>query len=1193
MGRGSRDKRVDKYVIAMNEIDHMLEKPGFCGMNTDAFQYKDFMQEIDSDEIKIFTLDIPLGVSRAFLEIMSNASDYSNKAKADDPDTRPVEVTITDRRISITNYGYPIPITKNEEGIYIPEGVFGKLRSGQNIGEGDKNRNGIGMYGIGSKAVNVFSKYFKVDIVDPHYKKRYVQVWKNNSKEVGAPEITKSKEDSRVTVTYELDFKRFGMKCYSDREVMLFRRFCADISFNDNNPIILNESECDFVDYKKYATAYFGECHDIIMVEDNDIRVIVADPIDRKRGSHIISFVNSMCTPGGGTHVAATADALCKLIKEKLNKELSDESKINKITPIKNLLSMIISARVVKPNMPDAGKTKLVSPTLKFEWPTKIVNKIHKWEFVKVLKHGDLLKRQKLLTSTDGKKVKQLAVDKYPKHIELDANFAGGPKSDESTLFVVEGFSAAAYVKILINMLDGTSYNHGIFVVGGKFVNVTGCEDKPEKLAKHDVVCALKMILGLAEGCDYTEKRNFKKLRYGNIVIITDADNDGSHIRALVINYFARYFPSLIDIGMVKLMRTPMVRGNKGRQIVSFYSTAELEEWTKNNSRNGWKFRFFKGLGSESKKDIEIDMSESVYLSIVRDKKSMKYLDFAFDKKMSNKRKDMIYNRQEYGSINVKKSDSYRITTLIKLDYVDYVITSLTRAIPGIDGFKDAIRKILYLTTKEPIGKEFKLTHLAGELSSKVDYHHGEQSAFMAIICLARDYLGSNNLPCLQQHGQFGSRLDSGEDHGQPRYLFCSSPWWMKLIFHPDDNISGVLDYNVSEEGNRIEPSLLLPVIPTVMVNGVKGISCGYTSNIPAHSVLDVCEWLLSRIETYESGDNGLPHILTPHYNWFTGEVEYRPITKKVNKKEIDEETQNGDDDHNVVIEEDELSEEEDQDNDKYYELTTSGRYYYKKGLLMITELPIGVQPSQIKNKLLDLVVNDRLSDMEQDCGGDYVWFSMPVDKSDLDEVLKIAQVRKSTKITRITVLDEDRRPVALKNTNQLMEMFFNWRIKKYELRRDVLIQSIITDLNEKNLRYKFIKLVLSGKIVVNKRKKSDIVVDMESHGIPGSIFSKVKLKEFSKEQLDKISDEVNMLKSKLEDLKNSTPSSLWANDINQFKSEYMVKYNEQKKMKLQERITRLKKTIDTNIKSGDNSSVVCSVLEKEIKMCKKQLSMM
>lgn len=1191
-GRKKNDERISKYVIGMDEKLHMLEKPGLYGMNTKPFHQKCFLQSLDSDDITLNNIDVPLGVMRAFLEIISNASDYFKKAFNASHDTKPIEVTIGKKKITITNYGYAIPIAKNDDGIYIPEGIFGELRSGQNLGSGDKERNGIGMYGIGSKAVNIFSKYFEIDLVDDRYGKRYVQVWRNNSRDLSPPTITKTKEGSRVTITYKLDFKLYSMKRYTDIEFMLFRRICADISFNDKSFIMLNDEKFDFTDYRKFAEAYFGECNDILMVEDNDVRVVIADPVDMKRGSHILSFVNSMVTPGGGTHVSGTIDKLCKMVKDKLNKQFNDESKLSNITPIKNLISAIVSARVSMPDMTDAAKTKLVSPKIEFNWPNNIVNKISKWGCVKLLIEKDLSKRQKLLTKTNGKKVKQLSTN-YPKHIELDANYAGDKRSDEAVLFVVEGFSASAYAKILINMLEGTSYKHGVFIVGGKFVNVTCCKDKPEKLADYGSVCALKEMLGLVEGCDYSIPSNKKGLRYGKIVIITDADHDGSHIRALVINYFALYYPSIIEIGMIELMKTPMVRANKGKKVVSFYSLKELEEWSNNNSRKGWNFKFFKGLGSESKKDIEIDKNESVYLTIVSTKKSMKYLSYAFDRSMTSKRKEMIYNRQQYGTIDIKKSSKYKIDNLINIDYVDYVITSLTRAIPGIDGCKDAIRKILYLLTKEPIGKEFKLCHIAGRLTSMMDYHHGEQSAFLAMICLARNYVGSNNLPCLQQHGQFGSRKDHGDDHGEPRYLFCSSPWWYNLIFHPDDN--SILVYNISEEGNKIEPKQLLPVIPIVMLNGTKGISCGYASHIPQHDVEEVCDWLLQMLDNYDNKIDSLPQILTPHFNGFSGKISYSSIGKNINmkNKRVDDTENQEDDEHNLELDDsdsdDDLDNEEDDNKlDCYYKLTTYGRYYYKNDTLIITELPINVKPSSIKRNL-EALVGTKIHSIDQDCGDDYIWFIIVVEEDDLDEVLSVAQISSSIKISRITILDEDNRPLALKNTNQLLISFFKWRIKKYDIRREALIKNITAELNQKNLRYKFIKLVLNGKIIINKRKKFDIINDMSNYNIPASILPTVKLQELSEDELSIISNQVKELKKKLDHLNNTTSSILWKNDIEVFKSSYINIKKKQDVLRIEERISRLIRT-ERSIDDHDNSSYIRKIIRKEVKMCKKQL---
>jgi DNA topoisomerase-2 len=155
-----------------------------------------------------------------------------------------------------------------------------------------------------------------------------------------------------------------------------------------------------------------------------------------------------------------------------------------------------------------------------------------------------------------------------------------------------------------------------------------------------------------------------------------------------------------------------------------------------------------------------------------------------------------------------------------------------------MDGLKPSQRKILFSCFKRKLTAEIKVAQLSGYTSEHAAYHHGEASLNGAIINMAQDFIGSNNLNLLMPNGQFGTRLDGGKDAASPRYVFTQLMKITNMIFHPDDEC--LLDY-LEDDGQKIEPKTYIPVIPMVLVNGANGIGKKWTlflCLIPFHFLL-------------------------------------------------------------------------------------------------------------------------------------------------------------------------------------------------------------------------------------------------------------------------------------------------------------------------------------------------------------------
>lgn len=168
---------------------------------------------------------------------------------------------------------------------------------------------------------------------------------------------------------------------------------------------------------------------------------------------------------------------------------------------------------------------------------------------------------------------------------------------------------------------------------------------------------------------------------------------------------------------------------------------------------------------------------------------------------------------------------SLPISDFVNKELILFSMADNIRSIPSVaDGLKPGQRKVLFGCFKRNLTKEIKVAQLAGYVSEKTAYHHGEASLTSTIVGLAQNFVGSNNINLLDPNGQFGTRLAGGKDAASARYIFTNLPRMTRAIFHPADD--GLLNYLV-EDGMRIEPDYFMPTVPMVLINGADGIGTG------------------------------------------------------------------------------------------------------------------------------------------------------------------------------------------------------------------------------------------------------------------------------------------------------------------------------------------------------------------------------
>ncbi|CAG2112538.1 unnamed protein product, partial [Medioppia subpectinata] len=457
-----------------------------------------------------------------------------------------------------------------------------------------------------------------------------------------------------------------------------------------------------------------------------------------------------------------------------------------------------------------------------------------------------------------------------------DANDAGTKHSIDCTLIVTEGDSAKSLVVAGLGVIGRDKY--GVFPLRGKMLNVREATHK--QILENAEINNLIKILGLQYKKQYSTADDLKTLRYGKLMIMTDQDQDGSHIKGLIINFVHHNWPKLLELNFLEEFITPIVKVSKGTNSQSFYSLPEFEEWkSATNNWNAWKVKYYKGLGTSTSNE-----AKEYFSDMRRHRITFKYtgadddraVQLAFSKKLVEQRKDWLTANMEarkrrrelgLGEVYLYESNTRSIS------YKDFVNKELIlfsnmdneRSIPSLmDGLKPGQRKVIFTCFLRNDKREVKVAQLAGSVGEKSAYHHGEVSLMSTIINLAQNFVGSNNINLLQPIGQFGTRLQGGKDAASPRYIFTMlSPLARKIFSALDDPL-----LNKQKEDNQdIEPEYYAPILPMVLVNGAEGIGTGWSTKIPNYNPREIVDNLRRMIR----GDE--PVLMIPWYKGFRGSI--------------------------------------------------------------------------------------------------------------------------------------------------------------------------------------------------------------------------------------------------------------------------------------------------------------------------------
>lgn len=1100
-----------KYV-KMSPREHVLTRPGMYIGSTSVDNVNMWVLNSDKNFMEKRELEYIPGLFKIFDEILVNVLDHSIRLQEnpENKQIKEVHVDINENSISVMNNGDGVDVYKHDEhNIYIPEMIFGNMLTSTNYDDSEERTIG-GQNGIGAKACNIYSKVFQIETVDATRKLLYKQTFRENMSITEPPVITKYTKYPYTKITFEPDFSKFETSSnkFSDNMLDLLMKRVYDLNavIMSGVKVFLNGEKLTLAsNFEKYMDMYIGSKSEHPRVSDvtsNERWKIGASYSDD--GFQHVSFVNGICTTRGGKHVDYVTNQITKKICDLITKRRKGCNV--KPSHIKEYLFVFVNCTIVNPTFDSQSKETLTSPITKFgsklDIDDKFIEKLYKTGIVDKAISMSSLSQEKDSKKSDGKKRNVLrGIPKLD-----DANWAGTSKSNECTLILTEGDSAKT---MAISGLSEVGRNkYGVFPLRGKVMNVKDMTQ--QRINDNEEISNLKKILGLKTNENYSD---VSELRYGQIMIMTDSDVDGSHIKGLLFNVFHTMWPSLIkQDGFITSMLTPIVKATQGKKQKEFYSLTDYEEWKEsNNNGKGWEVKYYKGLGTSTNKEAKEYFKNMNFVAYTYDDStSNESIDMAFNKKRSDDRKNWIYS-YDRKSILDHKQKKVEYSDFINKELIHFSVYNLERSIPSIcDGLKKSLRKIMFCCFKRKLHKEVKVAQLAGYVSENGAYHHGEVSLQDAIIGLAQDFVGSNNINLLCPNGQFGTRIMGGKDSASSRYIHTqlNTPIVYNL-FNPEDQPT--LTY-LDDDGMSIEPEYYVPVLPLILINGTTGIGTGFSTNIPCYNPLDI----LANIKLLLKDSNAELSTMEPWYRGFKGRI------------------QNG---------------------------VSYGTYKRQdKTKIVVTELPIGVWTEDYKQFLEEYIDKNPkiLKDYESHYTEKDVKFILIFYNESIvnemfdahsDTLTKFENDFKLTSTRALSISNMhlyNRHGVITKYTdaNDILREFFDVRMEYYTKRKNHLIQKLENDIALMSAKVAFILDVIDKKLKVLNAKKASIEEYLTKNEYMKQNDSydyliRMPLYNLTLEKKEELVKELENHEEMLREIKKTTERQMWKKDLKSFEQNY------------------------------------------------------
>jgi len=1080
-------------------------------------------------KITLQTIEYNPGLYKLFDEGIVNARDHVvrmiQSSVADKKTVSYINISISeDGTITITNDGNGIDVAKHPENqLWIPEMIFGHLRTSTNYNKDEKRTVG-GKNGFGFKLVLIWSTYGYVETVDHTRSLKYCQEFKSNLDEICPPTITKCSGKPYTKVVFKPDYTKLGLSGLSANMLSLLKKRIYDIgAVTDHSvkkiKVSLNDQLIPVKNFQQYIDLYIGTKEETKRVyESFSERWEYAVAISETHEFQQVSFVNGICTFKGGKHV----DYVMGQITRKLCDYIEKKKKIKvNASSIKEQLILFLRCDIENPAFDSQTKDFMNTPSVKFGSTCSVsdtfIEKVAKMGVMDLACSLTQAKEAKQAKKTDGSKTKTIrGIANF-----IDANFSGTDKSKDCILILCEGLSAMAGVVSGISSDDRNTI--GIYPLKGKVLNVRG--EAPKKISENKEIADIKKILGLETGKEYASiEEVYKSLRYGKIMVMTDQDLDGSHIKGLCINLFHSEWNSLIRIpGFVSFMNTPILRAKKGSETKLFYNTGEYEEWKQllgERGVKGWSIKYFKGLGTSTSAEFkEYFAHKKIVDFIYSGEVSDDCIDKVFNKKRPDDRKTWLQNYDKTAFLNTNRKE-VAYEEFIDQEMIHFSKYDCDRSIPCmVDGLKISLRKILFSAFKRRLTSEIKVAQFSGYVSEHSAYHHGEASLNGAIVNMAQNYVGSNNINLLVPNGQFGTRLQGGDDSASERYIFTLlNPLTRSIFPEADDK---VLDY-VNDDGLIVEPEHYMPIIPFCLMNGISGIGTGFSCNVPSYDPKQIIRYLISRLSSSSASVSASLEetVFTPYYEGFKGTVETVAPQK----------------------------------------WCIRGRYEkIAEDKILITELPVGTWTMPYIAMLDGLVegsvdkegkrIAPVLKDFDDKSTEVSIHITVTFPKGKLAEmdnaaIEKVLKLTTSVSATNMYMFNAESKLKKYETVHEIIDEFYGVRIAVYQKRKDAMILSMQNLLMKLTMRAKYIQMVLSGEIDLRRKKIEEVnrlLEGMEFARIDDDFnyLIKMPMDSVTEENVEKTMKEKTDLDINLRVLVGTSLEQIWLSELRELETKY------------------------------------------------------
>lgn len=1086
----TKEQMMKEEYEKLDPISHILRRPD---MYIGSLKPEEHIVEwVEREEGKIESVEIDMyssGLVRLFIEVLSNAVDNVWRSKNGEKQERVSKIMIEEKEeeITIWNDGKSIPIEKKGE-IYIPEMIFGHLLSGSNMND-TKIRYSSGRNGIGVKLVNVFSNEFWIEIEDEINQKRYKQKWTDHMRTCHPPLIKEKKiKRGSTKIGWKTDFSFFGQSRY-DTKVLRFLLY--PISCMIHIPFYWNNEKIETKQFRDFLKHIQGQKEkEMVYYEDTNCQYAI---IGSEIGSRILTFTNGIYNREGGTHMDTFQNELYKKILHKCHQKKWNITSRD----LKNNFIFVLFMWIPNPEFSNQSKTRLLRPNVSIDVLDKHVQDIMKWSFTQDIKDLCEYRESVILKKVEKKTRKEIV------HIEnLDsANLSGTKRSKECTLILCEGLSAKTYATLGIQIgwqgKKGRDY-FGIYPLRGKCLNVRNATSKT--ISANREICDIIRALNLKTDTDYSNDKHYESLLYGNIMVITDADEDGHHICALLLNLFHHLFPSLFERQepFFYYMMTPIAKVFRSpKQIYTFYSDFEYQQFKKTISLSSHnpRTKYYKGLGTSCDDEIKDTFGQKV-VCFQKDDTSHDLLFKIFHKSQTQERKEWM-TQWDPGNYQIPK-DIYKITDYLNQEMMRFSLQDCRRSIPYIyDGLKVSQRKILYALFKKNLNEQqsLKVAQFAGYCAEVSNYHHGEQCLHDTIIRMAQNFVGSNNLPYFVKDGQFGSRSYGGKDAANARYISTRLQKWTRILFPKEDDI--LLSYTL-DDGQRVEPDYYVPILPMILINGCHaGIGTGWSCFIPSFSVNDIIQHIRVFLKTGSTDVSSL----VPSFNGFKGEIVH--ISKgKYESRGI-----------------------------------LTNRIDKKKTIYEITELPIFTWTNKYKEELEYLVEQKKITQLRNYCTPNEVHFIFQVADESFIPDLDTMKLRSSFSIHNMVLFYELEKLQKYATIQEIFDCFVSKRLEIYKNRKLHCIQEHQEELELLQNQLRFIQWIRQDPTFYFTHTESQIYSNLETMCFKKkhdsySYLIQIPIHHFTQQKEQEYTIKCSSMEHTINTLIYTTEQDLWEKDL-------------------------------------------------------------